>query len=377
MTLMKKAPKEKTRVPFWRTDLGDLEAEGVRSAIVSGKLSQGAVTREFEREFAASIGVPHAVATLNGTIALYLAASALGIGEGDEVIVPARTFVATAHAMMLAGATVKLVDCPVDNTLIDVTRIEAAITPKTKAIVPVHLNGNGCDMNSINAIARQHNLLVLEDAAQAFYSHAPGGFMGTLSDAGAFSLGVTKFITTGQGGMVVTHRRDVYDRMVRFRNQGVFDTFDATFTRFGFNLKFNDMLSSIGLVQLRKLEEKRIRHLNVYNFYKDAIADIPFLRLVPVQVDDGCLPLWVEVLSARRNYVIDELNRRRVQCRPFLPSLSSSPHLEHNENDFPNAVRFARSGMFLPCGPDLPEKDLKRTIRELRDLIRDVPEVLS
>lgn len=360
-----------TRVPFWQTNLGDAEAAAVRSAFAAGNLGQGHVTAAFEREFASAIGAPYAVATVNGTTALYLAAVAGGIQAGDEVIVPARTFISPAHAMMLAGATVKLVDCGTESPLIEVDRIEAAVTPRTKAIVPVHLNGNGCDMTGIRDIAKRYNLFVLEDAAQAYCSQVSAGYLGTLADAGAFSLGVTKFITTGQGGVAVTPHRDIYENMLRLRNHGGFETFESGFNHFGLNLKFNDILASVGLVQLKKLREKRQRHIEIYRFYERTLAEIPNLRLVPVDLEAGCIPLWIEASCRTRDDVISRLDERGIQCRPSLPSLSSSAHLRHHDANFPNAVRFGQTSMFLPCGPDLPQEGLERTARELRALTFD------
>ena len=354
-------------VPYWRTDLGEAEIEMVASSMRGGCLSQGKVTKRFEAEIAKLFGVPHAVCTVNGSAALFMAVSALGIGPGDEIILPNRTFVATAHAVMLAGAGVRLVDTHKDDTIVDETLIEARITPKTKAIFAVHLNGNNANMRVINDIARRHGLKVIEDAAQAFYSRNADGFLGAQSDLGCFSLGVTKFITTGQGGVVITKDRALYERLLLFRNHGVSSTFVAEYKTFGFNLKFNDILASVGLVQLQKLEDKKKAHFACYNYFRQALAGMEdFIQILPVDEKAGNVPLWVEVLVAERDDTVARLAAENIQVRPFLPDLDRSPHLGPQGCDFPNSRKFSAHGIFLPSGPDIPRSALERTAWALK-----------
>jgi perosamine synthetase len=354
-------------IPYWRTRLGEAESAAVAESIAAGRLSQSGVTEQFERALAAFLDVPHVVATTSGSMALYLAAIALGIGPGDEVIVPVRTFIATAHAVLLAGGTVRLVDVERDRTTIDPAQIEAAITPRTKAILPVHLNGNGADMDAIGKIARRHGLLVFEDAAQAFASRGTHGYLGVRSDAGCFSLGVTKLITTGQGGFVATADPAVADRMRSFRSHGVADTFDASYERFGFNLRFNDVLASIGLVQLGKVPVKAAEHRRFHDAYRSQLAGLDTVRLLDVDRAAGNVPLWAEAVIADRDRAIALLAERGVQARRFLPNLSVSPHLgAYRDDDFPNAQRFAAHGIFLPSGPDMPPGTVERVCDALR-----------
>ena len=356
-------------IPYWCTRLGSDEAAKVAQSIAAGRLSQSGVTDQFERALAAFLDVPHVVATTSGSTALYLAAVGLGIGPGDEVILPARTFVATAHAVLLAGGTVRLVDVQRERTLIDPAQIEAAITPRTKAILPVHLNGNGAGLPAIRAIARKHGLLVFEDAAQAFASRALDGYLGTRTAAGCFSLGVTKFITTGQGGFVATADAALAERMRSFRGHGVADTFNATYDRLGFNLRFNDLLSSIGLVQLAKVPAKIEAHVRLHDAYREGLAGIETVRLLDVDRASGNVPLWAEALVADRDRTIALLAERNIQARPFLPNLSVSPHLgAFRDDDFPNAQAFARDGIFLPSGPDLPLAAVQRVCAVLREI---------
>lgn len=360
--------KKQSIVPFWRVQLGEAESVKAREAIFAGTISQGPVTAEFERKAAAILGVPYAVATTSGSMALYLAAAALDIGPGDEVIVPNRTFIATAHAVLLRGAAVRLVDCKADSTLIDPDKLAEAVTPRTKAIMAVHLNGNAADLAAIHKIARAHGLRVIEDAAQAFYSRDGKSFLGTQSDAGCFSFGPTKFITTGQGGLVVTRDEEIYRRMLRFRNHGVDNVFSGDFQALGFNLKFNDILAAVGLAQLEKLEAKKAAHHKFYAEYKTFLAGIRYMRLLPVDGGRGHVPLWVEVLCAEREKVIELLQARGIQARPFVPDLDLSAHLGPQKGPFAHSRLFSNHGLWLPCGPDLPADGYARAFEAVRAL---------
>ncbi|MBV8245669.1 MAG: DegT/DnrJ/EryC1/StrS family aminotransferase [Candidatus Eremiobacteraeota bacterium] len=359
-------------VTFWRHDLGDAEAAKVAEAIAQRRLSQGPITGELEARLAAYLGVAHVAMTTSGSTALYAAAATLGIGPGDEVILPNRTFIATAHAIMLTGAAVRLVDCEIESTVIDASQIERAITPRTKAILPVHLNGNAADMESINDIARRHGLFVIEDACQALGSRSAAGALGALGTFGCFSLGATKIVTTGQGGFVATSDPALHQRLVLFRNHGVSSTFIARYEHFGFNLKYNDVLASIGLAQLDRIDEYVAKHRAQYRRYQAALADLPFISMLEMPIDDGRVPLWIEAVCSARDRVHEHLLERRIQTRPFLPDLSESPHLGNDDALFVRSKRFRRDGITLPCGPDLSDEQFERTITALAEL-RDLP----
>lgn len=187
-------------VPWWRTALGPEEIEMVVESIRAEHISGGPVTAQLEQAIGATLGVPYVVCTTSGSMALTLAMMILGVGHGDEVIVPNRTFMATAHAALMLGAKIRLVDVRPDIPAMDTDQLEAAVTPRTKAIVAVHLNGRATDMKAVNEIARRHGVAVVEDAAQAFLSKTRRGWLGAQSDLGCYSLGMTKLVSTGQGG---------------------------------------------------------------------------------------------------------------------------------------------------------------------------------
>jgi len=353
------------RIPYWRTSFNNGEAAAIAHAISEEHVSQGPVVAEFERQLAAYLGVPYVVATTNGSTALLMSLWAAGIGRGDEVIVPNRTWIATAHAPLLLGATVKLVDVEADRPIIDAGVIEAAITPRTRAIMPVHLCGRSADMRAINQIAQRHGLIVVEDAAQALGSRNKDGLLGTQSDMGCFSFSVAKIISTGQGGFIATKSEAHYKRLVGMRTHGVGDVVNADWDRPGFNFRFTDILAAIGIQQLKLLPRRIEKVKEIYQLYKEGLSDIPAVKLIPVDIEAGEIPVYVEVLCESRSRLIDFLDARGIQCRPYYPNLSSAAYLNQS-GGFPNSEPFNKYGVYLPSGPEQSIENIYLVIDELR-----------
>ncbi len=353
------------QITWWRTSFGEQEIQSLVESIGKEHISQGPVTEQFEAQMAKTLDVPYAVATTSGSVALLIALMALGIGCDDEVIIPNRTFIAPAHAALLIGAKVVLVDVLPDIPVMDVSQIRQKITSRTKVIMPVHLNGRAVEMAEVKRIAKEYGLHVIEDACQALFSKNSVGYLGTQSEVGCFSLGMTKLISTGQGGIIVTRSRETYEKLKLIRNHGVVDTFATSYRQLGFNFKFTDMMASIGLAQLSRVSD-RIAHVNaIYSKYANAITELPFLKLIPVKVSIGEVPLWVEVLCSARKELMDFLSSQGIQTRPFLPDLHLSPHL-NSIGVFPNSKLFSEQGIFLPCGPEQSLENVDRVISILR-----------
>ena len=356
-------------ISWWRTSFGDREVEKLRESVQKECIGQGLVTEEFEEEISLALNVPFVVATTNGSAALYMALLSLGIGHGDEVIIPNRTWIASANAILLTGAKVVLVDVRSDLPLIDVAQIQSKITTQTKALMPVHLNGRSADMQEIQRLAEKFGIPIIEDACQAFFSSNSSGYLGTQSDVGCFSLGLTKLVSTGQGGFVVTKNRDVYERLKCIRNHGVTDEFTESYDQFGFNFKFTDLLASFGLVQLSRVS-KRIVHLNkIYAKYESAISKFKCVHLLPVNVLNGEIPLYVEVLCPERKELENFLHFHNIQARIVPPDLSLSSCLK-DDGSFPNSIRFSDQGLYLPCGPEQPLENIDFVIDTLYDFER-------
>jgi perosamine synthetase len=259
-------------IPIARPDLGQEEIDAVAEVIRSGIVAQGPKVKELEAAWSEFCGVRNTVAVANGTLALMAIFDQLGIGHGDEVITVSHTFAATANAILSTGATPVFVDIEPDTYLIDAKRIEAAITSRTRAIVPVHLFGLVADMDMIQAIADRHGLVVVEDACQAHGATYRGRKAGSFGH-GAFSLYATKNMTTGEGGFITTNDDAFADRLRLYRNQGMRSRYQ--FETLGFNYRMTDMYGAIGLVQLRKLDRNTARRQEIAAAYDAGFADLP------------------------------------------------------------------------------------------------------
>lgn len=356
-------------VNWWNIELGNEEIEAVTGAIRDRCVSMGRLTEELETALAQTLDVPHVVCVPSGTAALMVALMATGVGPGSEVIVPDRTFVATAHAPMMLGAQVRLVDTRSDSPVMDETMLEVLVTARTRAVIPVHLNGHGADMDSINRFAREHGITVIEDACQAFGSLQRGRLMGTLSRFGCFSMGLTKLVTTGQGGFITCHTDEDLELLKKIRNQGVLDVFrDGGSHMVAGNFKLTDLQASIGLAQLSKFQQKRSHQLAVYLRYREAMADVACLRCVGVDTDNGELPLRPEYLCTERESFMDELNRNGINAVAHTHSLNELPYLNIPGASFPNSMFHHRHALILPCGPDQPMSNVERTIAVIREI---------
>lgn len=364
----------KTCVPWWRTTFDHNESAAVVKAITEEHISQGVVVADLERQLAAYLGVPYVVLTTSGSMAILMGLLASGIGPGDEVIVPSKTWIATAHAPLLLGAVVKLVDVEVGRPIMDTGLVEQAITAQTKAIIPVHLGGRSVNMRLINQIASQYKLMVIEDAAQALGSRNVDGFLGTQSDMGCFSLSLAKIISTGQGGFVVTKNNKIHEKLVKMRTHGIGNVINVVeWEQPGFNFRFTDVLAAIGIEQLKLLPGRIEKVKAIYQMYEEGILELPYIKLVPVNLDEGEVPIYVEALSEYQEELIRFLSRQNIQCRPSYPSL----HHAHYFNDshfkqFPHSEFFGKKGMYLPSGPEQDISSIKRVIQAIREFGRRI-----
>jgi dTDP-4-amino-4,6-dideoxygalactose transaminase len=354
-------------VPWWFTRLGDAEIAGVNRAIHACHINNGPVCRELEQRLAQVLDVPHVLLTTSGSAALVLALLAHGVGPGDEVIVPAATFIATAHAVQLIGATVRLADVQPDRPLLDPACAAAQITDRTKAIIAVHLNGCACDVDALQELARPRGIAVIEDSAQAFASRGPHGLLGTRADTGTFSMSIAKLMTTGEGGFAACRDAEIAARIFRLRNQGTQMVANNVFDGFGFNFRFTDMMAAVGHAQLDRLEAKTHAVRRLYERYRDAVAPLACLRMLEVRTETGELPLWSQVVCAERDRVCALLAAQGIQSRPFNPPLSASPHITDG-GTYPNAEFFARHVLTLPSGPDQGEENIERVLAVLKHI---------
>lgn len=341
-------------ISWWRTDFGERDIALISEAIRAKHISQGSVTRKFEELLAEVLGVPYVCCTTSGTTALTMALMAAGVGAGDEVIVPNRTWIATAHAVMMTGAKVRLVDVD-ERGLIDCNKVEALFGPHDKAIIPVYLNGRIADQDELDRFDDNCGRIIIEDSCQAFPA-PPRGL------AACYSFSTAKLLPTGQGGAVATRDEGFYRECLALRTHAIEDAHNpvpVAWTRFGYNFRYTDIQAAIGLAQLETLQGRITRLHEIRRKYE--IGRPEYLELLPC---DG-VPLYTEVLCADsellRNYLLDH----GIQARPNYPSLDSAPYL-HATGEFPNSRRF-ESGLTLPSGPAQTDENIKRTIECLHD----------
>lgn len=353
-------------INWWRISFGEDEIKNVENAINGEHISQGVITEKLEQEMAQQLSMPYAVATTSGSVALLLSLMAYNIGPGDEVIVPNRTWIATANAPYILGAKVVLVDVLPNEPSMDIEHVRKNITDKTRAIIPVHLNGRAVDIKQLKEITKEKNIVIIEDACQALFSQNENQFLGTEGDMGCFSFATTKMISTAQGGMIVTHDREMYEKIKLLRWHGAGDNIHPVYRLPGCNFKFTDIQAALGLAQLAQ-KKKKIEHMvELYKKYEQGLEQIKEVQLIKVDLSSGELPLYIEVLSQRRDQLAGYLLTKGIKTRPALPNVNRAPYL-NDKNSYTNADRFERNGLFLPCGPAQPMENVDAVLNALRE----------
>jgi len=376
------------RLVFGAPVLGEEEISSVAECIRSKWIGLGARVERFEQEFARYKGAPCALAVSSGTAAIHLALCALGVGAGDEVIAPAMTFCSTIHPIVHNGAKPVLVDCSRDTFNIDPQQIEGRITPRTKAILVVHMCGRSCEMGPVLEIARRHSLQVIEDCAHAIESTYQGQATGLMGDAGCFSFYPTKNITTGDGGMVVTRDPELLQRAKVLSLHGM--TADA-WSRFvggpsgydvieaGFKYNMTDLAAALGLPQLAKVEDHWRQRERVWLQYSRLLRDLPLL--LPA-TDAGSrhayhlyTPLLVlEELRVGRREIIVALEAENIGVGIHYVPVHQHPYYRHRfgfaDSDFPNATFVGERTLSLPLSPAMSEGDVSDVVTALTRICR-------
>ena len=352
--LRKVSMPEMRKIPWWQTEFTTGEAEAAAKAITEGRLSQGPIVAEFEQKLANYLGVRQVVATTSGSDALLLSLWAANVLPGDEVLVPNRTWIATAHAVSLLGAVPIFVDTDVDNPVISPSDLRNKVTSRTKAVIPVHLNGRDAHIDEVLEFGETHGIKVIEDAAQALGSKdASGSFLGTKSLAGCFSLSVAKVISSGQGGFIATSHDDFAARLRAMRTHGIENVIEpGKWDMLGFNFRFTDVLASIALAQFEKLELRLSRLREIYNRYEVGIRGLPNIRMIPLNLNGGEIGPYIEILSDDRESLVKYLLQHGIESRKFYPDLDTADYFKAIKEN-PNSRVFGSDGLYLPSGPSL------------------------
>lgn len=364
------------QIPFYMHDLGRAELDAIAEVLAGPILTTGETVARFEREFADYLGRKHALGVTSCTGAIHMALMALGVGPGDEVITTPMTFIATSTAILEAGASPVFVDVEPDTGNIDAERIEAAITARTRAILPVHLYGLMCDMRKINRIARQHGLFVIEDCAHCVEGVRDGIRPGELSDVACFSFYATKNLTCGEGGALVTDRDELIEPLRLLRLHGMTKTaadrqkegykhWDMVTLGWKYNL--DNIQAAILLPQMQRLEDKLARRHHLAKIYAECLTDIKGVRLPATRIcavhARHLFPIWVG--EGKRDRIIERLGKRGigtvVNYRAIHQLSYFSEVLGYKSGDFPSAEKIGDEAISLPFYPTMPEEYVNYT----------------
>jgi perosamine synthetase len=363
------------RIPVAAPVLRGREREYVLDCLDSNWISStGRYVDEFERAFAEFCGVRHAITCCNGTVAVHLALMAAGIGPGDEVIVPTLTYVASANPVVYCGATPVFVDAEPATWNLDPEAVAAAVTPRTKAIVVVHLYGHPADMDPILAVTRAHGIAVIEDAAEAHGAEYRGQRAGGLGDVGTFSFYGNKILTTGEGGMVTCDSDEMAALVRQLRGQGQDPQRRYWFPIVGFNYRMTNVAAAIGLGQLETVDWHLERRREIAAWYREELGAVPGLELSP-EAEWARSAFWISCMvvpdggAAERDDLMERLADRGIETRPFFyPMHTLPPYAEASRGqEFPVATALAERGVNLPSGAGLERDDVAYIGQAVRD----------
>lgn len=321
--------------------------------------SKGKYVTEFEKQFAGFTGVKHATTVSNGTVAIHLALLALGIGPGDEVIVPTLTYIASVNAIVYCGATPIFVDSLLDSWQIDPEDVQKKITPNTRAVMAVHLYGQMCDLSALAKICNENSIFLIEDCAEATGSYYKGKHAGSFGDIATFSFYGNKTITTGEGGMVITNDETLYDRAVHFKGQGLAQHRQYWHDVVGYNYRMTNICAAIGLAQLENIDQVLIKKKNIAKWYN---ANLPSNVVFHQEMAETIHSYWMCSILVEnpidREPLRNLLAEKSIETRPLFYPVHTMPMYATKYQKHPIAENLGWRGLNLPSYPGLKEEDI-------------------
>ncbi len=369
-------------IPLAKPEISDEEIAAVNRVLRSGILSLGPELNQFEEEFASTIGTKYAVAVNSGTSGLHLALRSLNIGEGDEVITSPFSFIASANCILYEKGKPVFIDVEEGTFNIDAKKIETAITHRTKALLIPHIFGQSCDMTKIMAIAKKYRLVVIEDACESILSTHQGKNAGTFGDVAVFAFYPNKQMTTGEGGMIVTDKKEIYEYCKSAANQGRSDNRQwLTHDKLGYNYRMDEMSCALGRVQLKRISsfiQRRQEIVDRYNHLLNEYQEVNRPKVLP-ENNSSWFVYPIRVAAGKRDGLIQKLAQKNIQSKAyFFPCIHLQPFYQkdfgYKEGDFPIAEKLSRETLILPLFPSLTEEQVsivadavKRSMEELKD----------
>lgn len=374
------------KVEFFKHDINDEDRRRVDDVLKSIFLTTGAYVADFEKNFSAYLNLPHTIGVTSCTAALHLALLAWNIGEGDEVITTPMSFCATSNSIMHAGAIPVFVDAEEETGNINADRIEEKITERTKAIMPVHLYGQMCDMKKIRRIADKYGLIVIEDAAHCIEGQRDGVRVGELGDAACFSFYATKNITSGEGGAITVHDDAKADLLRMLRLHGIDKSAADRYTKkyshwdmsvLGWKYNMDNIQGALLIGQLERIDDLCARRANVFNKYKDALSSIRGVRLLKTIPDTkhACHLFTILVPDGNRDDILLSLQEQgigvAVNYRPIHLLSYYRERFGFKEGDFPVAESIGKSTISLPLYPTLTKEEQDYVIKNIKEIVKD------
>ncbi|MDD5560592.1 MAG: DegT/DnrJ/EryC1/StrS family aminotransferase [Candidatus Omnitrophica bacterium] len=367
-------------IPVNQPIIGRREKELLAQCIESGWISSdGPFVAEFERKFSDYIGTKHGVTVCNGTAALETALFAAGIGKGDEVIMPAFTIISCALAAIRLGAIPVLVDAEAETWNMDVSQIESRLTPKTKAIMPVHIYGHPVDMDPLLDIAKKRNLVVVEDAAEAHGAEYKGRKCGALGHISAWSFYANKIITTGEGGMVLTSDSKMAKRAESYRNLCFRPEKRFYHTELGYNFRLTNLQAAVGIAQMERIDEFIQIKRRLGEYYRKSLLKFNGIK-TQTEKSWAKMVYWMYCIELGKGFglkakdVMDGLAKKGIATRPFFIGLHQQPALHKlglfKKERYPVTERISRQGLYLPSGLALTEKEIDQVISALELILK-------
>lgn len=361
------------KYPVYQPSLGQKEKENVLECLDSTWISsKGKFISQFENSFSEFLGVKHSTTVSNGTVAIHVALLALGIGDGDEVIVPSFTYIASVNAIKYTGAKPVFVDSDLHTWQIDTTMIEAKITKRTKAILVVHIYGQPCEMTSILSIAKKYKLYVVEDCAEAFGSLYKGKYVGSFGDISTFSFFGNKTITTGEGGMVITNKTSLHEKVFHLKGQGLAKNREYYHDVIGYNYRMTNICAAIGCAQLEKADELINKKILIASWYENKLNNLPIV--FHSQVGDVKHTFWmVSILlkdSSEREKIRHHLKETGIETRPTFHPVHLMPMYYQKGFSLPVAEELGFRGINIPSYPDLNQVDVDYICKQIKEFYK-------
>lgn len=366
------------QIPVYKPYFSGKEKEYVNDCLDSTWISsKGKYINMFEQSFAQYINVRYGVAVTNGTVAVHLALLALGVGVGDEVIVPSLTYIATVNPVHYVGATPVFVDSLETTWQMDPNDIRAKITEKTRAIIVTHLYGHPCDMGEIVQIAHEKGVFLIEDCAEAIGTEFAGQKVGCFGDIGCFSFFGNKTITTGEGGMLVTNDKTIAMRAQSLRGQGLAMYREYWHDIVGYNFRMTNICAAIGMAQLENIDAVIKKKRDIANWYKGALVDLPCNLFVGEDGRNGIVnTYWMCTLVLKESSIREELRHflkeHGIETRPSFYPVHTMPMYSLKYQRFTVAEKLGWSGINLPSYPDLCKEDVEYIVDVIREFYRDL-----